>query len=221
MRDPQIYVYKIPWDTGGAPCVTTGLLSLAICKPAIRRTAKKGDLIFAFGTNSETPANRLVYAAIITNVIDDGKYYKGIKYQRRGDCIYCCGADGKFKLRNDAKFHNDGDARARDLGDPPEYRNASVIISNDFRYFGGRGTDAWKASAPKLKRLIEGMRQGHRVRHASQVREQLIGLKDQIWLADSQRELGKPLHGQMQPCDDPDDETLEIGTRKCSYLRDT
>jgi Nucleotide modification associated domain 2 len=40
------YFYKLTADNGGAPCVRYGLLSLAICKPMIRKTAKEGDLIF-------------------------------------------------------------------------------------------------------------------------------------------------------------------------------
>jgi hypothetical protein len=48
----RIYFYKLTEDNGGAPCVTSDLLSLAICKPMIRKTAKEGDLIFGFGANS-------------------------------------------------------------------------------------------------------------------------------------------------------------------------
>jgi len=47
----QIYFYKLTVDDGGAPCAERGLLSLAICKPMIRRTAQKGDLIFGFAGN--------------------------------------------------------------------------------------------------------------------------------------------------------------------------
>ena len=47
--NPKIYVYKMVADNGGAPCVWRGLLSLAICKPEIRKGAQNGDLIFGFG----------------------------------------------------------------------------------------------------------------------------------------------------------------------------
>ena len=41
MKKPnKIYVYKMTADTGGAPCVYQGILSLAICKPKIRRKAE-------------------------------------------------------------------------------------------------------------------------------------------------------------------------------------
>jgi hypothetical protein len=35
----RVYFYKLVVDDGGAPCVQNGLLSLAICKPQIRKTA--------------------------------------------------------------------------------------------------------------------------------------------------------------------------------------
>jgi Nucleotide modification associated domain 2 len=44
----DIYFYKLTADNGGAPCVRHGLLSLAICKPMIRKTAEEGDLTFGF-----------------------------------------------------------------------------------------------------------------------------------------------------------------------------
>jgi hypothetical protein len=62
LSNPNRYVYKCVVDDGRAPCIDGGLLTLTICKPNIRRAAKKGELIFAFGSNNESPANRLVYA---------------------------------------------------------------------------------------------------------------------------------------------------------------
>jgi Nucleotide modification associated domain 2 len=47
----DIYFYKLTADNGGAPCVRHGLLSLAICKPMIRKTAEEGDLTFGFAAN--------------------------------------------------------------------------------------------------------------------------------------------------------------------------
>ena len=54
----NIYFYKLTADNGGAPCVRYGLLSLAICKPMIRKTAKEGDLVFGFAANSLHRYNR-------------------------------------------------------------------------------------------------------------------------------------------------------------------
>ena len=54
-REPDIYIYKMVADNGGAPCVAAGLLSLAICKPMIRKSAAKGSLIFGFGGKAYLP----------------------------------------------------------------------------------------------------------------------------------------------------------------------
>ena len=61
MTKPNIYVYKMVADNGGAPCVWRNLLSLAICKPMIRRAAAKGALIFGFG--GKEFSERLLYIA--------------------------------------------------------------------------------------------------------------------------------------------------------------
>jgi hypothetical protein len=68
------------WDSGGAPCVQKGLLSLAICKPMIRSSARCGDFILGFAANSLRPSdNRLIYAARVTRKLCNGEYYKDRK----------------------------------------------------------------------------------------------------------------------------------------------
>ncbi len=47
-RAPKFYFYKMTVDDGGAPCVQDGLLTLAICKPTVRRVAPEGSVIIAF-----------------------------------------------------------------------------------------------------------------------------------------------------------------------------
>jgi len=71
---PRIYVYKMTTDNGGAPCVWRGLLSLAICKPVIRRMAEKGSIIFGFGSKKIKYDERLLYIAVVTKKPPKGKY---------------------------------------------------------------------------------------------------------------------------------------------------
>src|SRR6266480_2445274 len=96
---PRLYVYKITLDDGGAPCVTDDLLTLAICKPAIRSTADEGAIIFGVGSNSAPLNNRLVYVAVVTGKETKGRYYELPTYRRRGDCIYERTASGAFRRR--------------------------------------------------------------------------------------------------------------------------
>ena len=69
---PEIYVYKIVVDSGGAPCVSRGLLSLAICKPKIRKTAGKNSFVFGFG--GKEYEERLIYIARVTGRLGKGAY---------------------------------------------------------------------------------------------------------------------------------------------------
>ncbi len=194
MNTGRYFVYKIMEDSGGATCVERRLLTLSICKPSIRRSASKGDWIFAFGSNSEPPANRLVYVAQITEKLTEGEYYQRAEYTKRGDCIYRRLRDGRYILRTDARFHNESDLLDYDIGEAPHFRNAITIVSTDFRYFGRNSSNHWKHYAPALTETVEKMSQGHRVNHSLQVRDELRALQKRLWSQCSSRVMGLPIH---------------------------
>src|SRR5215211_4313246 len=102
----RLFVYKLTYDGGAAPCVDGDMLTLAICKPMIRASAQVGDLLFGFAADSLNPDNRLVYIARVTGIEDH--YYDDPAYRERPDCIYIRGEDGRFRVRSDARFHEDG-----------------------------------------------------------------------------------------------------------------
>ena len=65
-----IYSYKLTSDNGSAPCIQNNLLSLAICKPKIRKTANVNDYLIGISANSmKLGENKLLYIARITNKI--------------------------------------------------------------------------------------------------------------------------------------------------------
>ena len=103
---PRLFVYKLTSDTGAAPCVHDGLLTLAICKPMIRSLAQVGDLLFGFAAESLSPDNRLIYIARVTAIEDE--YYDAPDYVGSPDRIYRRGEDGRFRIRSDARYHEDG-----------------------------------------------------------------------------------------------------------------
>src|SRR5260370_161577 len=129
--EPRIYVYKMTVDNGGAPCVREGWLNLAICKPAIRRMAGKGSIIFGFG--GKTYGERLLYVANVTKKLIDGKYYRKSRYESRPDCIYLY-KNGTPERKKLAVYHSNSDERALDVGE--RFEKGNVLLSNDFRYFG-------------------------------------------------------------------------------------
>lgn len=176
--EPDIYVYKIVVDNGGAPCVTPKLLSLAICKPKIRKSAGKGSLIFGFG--GKEYQERLIYIARVTGKLEGQSYYQQPEYARRADCIYRV-EEGRAVRKTSARYHVNSDERGKDVG--LHFENAFVLLSNDFRYLGNKGTDDYKQQTRfrNIRTLIENLAQGHRRCHSIKLRTELLALKAEIW----------------------------------------
>jgi hypothetical protein len=173
-------------DNGGAPCVWHGLLSLAICKPKIRSSASRGALIFGFG--GKRYSERLLYIARVTNKPEIGDYYRKSQYARRPDCIYHS-VRGQVTRKRNARYHNTSDQRKRDVG--PRFESANVLLSDDFRYFGKAGSDDYKSKYPQIRKMVECLKRGHRVKHSLRLRQELVSLKADAWKRKRMR-LGPP-----------------------------
>jgi hypothetical protein len=74
----KLYLYKMTTDNGGAPCVRDGKLSLAICKPSIRTSARCGDFILGFAGNALHKNNCLIYAAKVGRCVTGDEYYANV-----------------------------------------------------------------------------------------------------------------------------------------------
>lgn len=188
---PKFFVYKLTADNGGAPCTTNDLLTLAICKPAIRSATRPGDWIFGFGDNEELH-NRLIYIAEVTGKLVKCAYYMADVFASRLDCIYKRDTDSYLQRRRNARFHTEDD-EACNVGHFPEYRRANVVLSTNFRYFG---RVAWPKVAAALQDFVHQMGQGHRS-NFDRVPEgwrALDTLRDAAWREFSQMRIGTPTH---------------------------
>lgn len=183
----DIYVYKVVADNGGAPCIWHGLLSLALCKPKIRKSADRGSLVFGFG--GKDYKERLIYIAEVTKKPKVGEYYRSAIFANRPDCIYK-DVSGVARRNKNVQFHKHSDERRKDVG--LKFQNAHVLLSRDFRYFGKRGTDAYKQRFPAIRNLVESLTQGHRRNHSSRLRSQLLDLKKTVWQKYRKMQLGTP-----------------------------
>jgi hypothetical protein len=196
-QEPDIYVYKIVADSGGAPCVSNQLLSLAICKPKIRKTAGKDSFVFGFG--GKEYEERLIYIARVTARLEGDAYYGRREYARRPDCIYRT-ENGRPVLKSSAKYHFDSD-RKKDVGF--HFKKAFVLLSDDFRYLGRKGTDEYKKRYPRVGRLIEALTQGHRRYHSAKLRKELMALKAEIWRKYRRMRVGPPTENdRSRPCNE-------------------
>jgi hypothetical protein len=173
----RVYLYKMTNDDGTAPCVTDGLLTLCLCKPAIRSTARKDDWLIGVAANSLHADNRLIYIARITDRTIDGAYFREAAFRAREDCIYEW-RNGAFALRRDARHHRAPGHLEHDLGSAPDYRRANSLLSNEYRYFGSDGSDAYKALFPAVAKAVEKLGRGHRVNHVAALERELIALAE-------------------------------------------
>lgn len=174
----KIFFYKMTTDNGGAPTVSGTLLSLAICKPMIRSSARKGSIIFGFGARS-TIGERLIYIAEVTDKLFSGNYYKKDEYKNRKDCIYYWQKE-RLIWKPDSLYHSDGSEILRDVGMPP-HDKAKVLLSINFRYLGNKGTEDYKDKYPAIAGAVFKLGQGHRVNHSKMLYSELLKLKREIW----------------------------------------
>ena len=171
----RTYVYKLTSDRGGAPCAPppqpaeVPLLTLSICKPAIRRTAQPGDRLLGLTSRALVeregyPACAVIYAAAVERVMEYGAYYAAASgFAHRPDCVYALDAEtGLLRHRGRTALHSEPAYAARDVGYEPQYRNARTLLCTRYRYFGTEAV-VIPATMPRLRQMAEVLGQGHRV----------------------------------------------------------
>ncbi|WP_263369746.1 Nmad2 family putative nucleotide modification protein [Granulicella cerasi] len=171
----RTFLYKLTSDRGGAPCAPAPsagedpLLTLSICKPAIRRTAQPGDRLIGLTSQSlhaseGYPLAAVIYAAVVDRAAEPREYYAlDSPFGSRPDCIYAFHQElGRLVHSGRTPLHSDEAYLARDIGSYPYYRNARTLISHDFRYFGA-GAMVIPPRLELLRHVAETLGQGHRV----------------------------------------------------------
>jgi hypothetical protein len=150
----KLYSYILACDNGGAPCVEGGCLTIAICKPDIRRVAKVGDIIVGISGYKLGKEKKIIFIAKTTKMVTMEEYGN----INRPDSIYT----SKLKMKKNP-FHNCSDYE-RDM------RGKNVIMSTDFIYFGKK----YIPLPENLQEIIPG--RGHQSTKNEPFKETLINL---------------------------------------------
>jgi hypothetical protein len=162
---PTLFSYCIPVDDGAAPNPFWELCTLAICKPAIRRVAKKGDWVVGTGS-VDSPIGNISGKVVYAMRVSEKKTMRGYdqftsselpnkipqmdhddRRRRCGDSIYDFST---FPPSPRPSVHGEGD-RDTDLG------GRYVLLSDHFFYFGDQ-----PVALPETLLGIVKQGQGHR-----------------------------------------------------------
>lgn len=171
---PKIYSYVMPWDSGLAPNPFFNFCTLALCKPVLRRVAKKGEWVV--GVSEAKDGYRLIYSMLVSATLSFAEYWEDNRFQVKkpdmqskqqilkvGDNIYEP-SDNFYRQHHSMHSNPDGSVCPRhyhrDLGE--NNTNARVLIADEFYYFGR----SRKALPDQLNNFVRG--RGHRVENNPQ-----------------------------------------------------
>lgn len=161
----RCFSYIVARDYGFAPNPFHGIMTLATCKPKIRRTAEVGDYILGHATKKFS--HRIIFMMKVTEVTTFDKYWNDERFQNKkpvmngslvamyGDNIY----HHENSVWKQADSHHSLDNGAPNPLNIQKDTSTTdrVLISDDFIYLGMSMT-----SLPKELRGYIQKTQGHR-----------------------------------------------------------
>lgn len=129
--------YKMTHDNGFAPNVSDDILSIATCKPQIRRVCEIGEWIAGFSSkmldNSQVGAEKLLYLAKVSEKISFAEFWDRFADKRpdkdkNGDNIY--------KPKGSGKYEQIANSRHDKSHETDDLSVDSVLLCDEFYYFG-------------------------------------------------------------------------------------
>ena len=78
----RVRTYVIRWDAGSAPNYDPPFITLAVCKPRIRRKAEIGELVLAFAGKPVNPwePHTVVWAGIVAEKLSFADYWRDRRF---------------------------------------------------------------------------------------------------------------------------------------------
>lgn len=114
LRMTRIYRYILTHDSGMIPCPDDGMITLATCKPVIRRMARPGDWVVGFRPGSLV-RGLVPWAGKVEQVVNHGDYQR--THPARSDAVYRLAENEQFE-RLAPDYHASQAELERDTGGP-------------------------------------------------------------------------------------------------------
>lgn len=139
------YSYIVSRDYGFAPNPFHGFLTLATCKPKIRKNAEVGDYII--GNSGVKSGYKLIYMAKVDAVISFDEYWNNLQYKSKrpvmngslkllyGDNIYHHDNNGAWFQEDSHHSYGDGSVNMYNLNRDTGTTD-NVLICHNYFYFG-------------------------------------------------------------------------------------
>lgn len=133
----DVWTYVITVDAGAAPNFDLGLTTLTVCKPRIRKSAKRGDLILAFNGKRLNPnePHSVRWAGVVTDIISLQDYWADKRFQgkkpgqsQKPDNIYRPTRSGKLKQVSNTTHRPEDYSR--------DVNGENALVLNPSWYFG-------------------------------------------------------------------------------------
>lgn len=164
MNDVRLFSYKMTHDTGFAPNPFHGILTLANCKPCIRKCKKDGDWIAGFSSKElngdKTGKERLIYLMKVTDKISYNEYWNNPLYKlkkpnlssshtidKAGDNIY---KPTKINAEFNTDFEQVSNKNHNEKNKDHDLSGKYVLISECFYYFGSSPIEIDKEIRPTI-----------------------------------------------------------------------
>lgn len=127
--------YVITTDRGSAPNYESPFTTLAICKPRIRKKARKGELIIGFNGRTLSPErNSVCWAGVVSEVLTFSEYWLDPRFESKKpdqsetpDNIYCVTPHGLEQIENSS--HNSSNIDT-------DLSGLNVLIFSEVWHFG-------------------------------------------------------------------------------------
>ncbi|MDE0507684.1 MAG: hypothetical protein OXI17_03485 [Gammaproteobacteria bacterium] len=191
----RLFSYKLTVDTGFAPNPFGATLTLATCKPGIRKSKRKGDWIAGF-TSKElncdaVGSERLIYLMKVGEKLLFREYFNDERFQdkipnmnakgalaKAGDNIYAPLPAHRINALDAAHFEQKRNPNHFQFNQRGDISGKYVLIADEFYYFGRNALELPDHLRPKIPRGQH--RYGYRTHDMERVNRLIEYMRDKF-----------------------------------------